>query len=217
MSSPLKKVSRTLFLACFWLPIQAQNDAHNASAPALQHYDAVPFAQGVAGPLLSDLYIPVGAGPFPAVIFMHGGDWIGQNRTQMTKIIEEISSHGYVGMAIDYDLSPRVRFPVALNECKEAVRWPRAHAALYHVDTQRVAVAGSSAGGELAALVALTNNNSHFEGNGSSKDFSSSVKVAVVYNGVYDLTTVPDDNESIIRYLGGRCSALKRLCTEASP
>lgn len=50
------------------------------------------------------------AGPYPAIVFIHGGDWIGGDRTQMTKIIEEIASHGYVGMAIDYDLSPRGPF-----------------------------------------------------------------------------------------------------------
>lgn len=204
-------------LASLCVSIRAQGSDRSAPIPALFRQGAVPFAQGVAGPLLSDLYMPVGTGPFPAIVFIHGGDWIGQDRAQMTTIIEEISSHGYVGMAIDYDLSPGVHFPVALHESKKAVRWLRAHAALYHVDSRRIAIAGTSAGGELAALVALTNGNPKFEGDGGSQTFSSSVKAAIIYNGVFDLTTVPDDNESIIRYLGDRCSALERLCVEASP
>lgn len=188
-----------------------------SAAPGFNRSNAVPFAQGKTGPLLSDLYVPQGTGPYPAIVFIHGGDWIGGDRTQMTRIIEQIAPHGYVGMAIDYDLSPAVHFPVALYESKEAIRWLRAHAATYHVDPQRIAVAGSSAGGELAALVALTNGVAHFEGDGGSKGFSSSVKAAVIYNGAFDLTTVPDDNASIIRYLGSSCSAQKKLCLDASP
>jgi acetyl esterase/lipase len=216
-SLPLKLIKSLLPAFCLCIPIQAQRSAPIATAPVVNHSKAVRFAQGKAGPLLSDLYIPEGPGPYPAIVFIHGGDWIGQDRTQMTRIIEEISSHGYIGMAIDYDLSPGVHFPVALYESKEAIRWLRAHAALYHVDPQRIAVAGSSAGGELAALVALTNGNPSFEGDGGSKGFSSSVKAAIIYNGVLDLTTVPDNNESILRYLGSSCSAQKELCREASP
>ena len=135
----------------------------------------------------------------------------------MTRIIEELASHGYVGMAIDYDLSPQVRFPVALHESKEAIRWLRAHAATYHVDPERIAVAGSSAGGELAALVALTNGDSHYEGDGGSKGFSSTVKAAILYNAALDLTTPPENDESINKYLGSSCAAQKELCLQASP
>jgi acetyl esterase/lipase len=218
MKSPLLKLIRSFLPAfCLCLSLHAQQAAPLTSVPTVSRSNAVPFAQGKAGPLLSDLYIPEGAGPYPAIVFIHGGDWIGQDRTQMTKIIEDLASHGYVGMAIDYDLSPSVHFPVALYESKEAIRWLRAHAATYHIDPQRIAVAGSSAGGELAALVGLTNGNPRFEGDGGSKGFSSSVKAAIIYNGVLDLTTVPDNNESIIRYLGSSCSAQKELCIEASP
>jgi acetyl esterase/lipase len=188
-----------------------------AATGSVTRINAVAFAQGKAGPLLSDLYVPQGTGPFPAIVFIHGGDWIAGDRTQMTRIIEYLAEHGYVGMAVDYDLSPQVHFPVPLYESKEAVRWLRAHATEYHVDPARIAVAGSSAGGELAALVALTNGNPRFEGDGGYKRFSSSVKVAVIYNGVLDLATVVDNDESIIRYLGGRCSARKDLCRDASP
>lgn len=213
----LKVIESVLPVFCVFLSLHAQQAAPMAFALTVTRSNAVSFAQGKTGPLLSDLYIPVGAGPYPAIAFIHGGDWVGGNRTQMTKIIQEIASHGYVGMAVDYDLSPGVHFPVALYEGKEAIRWLRAHAAAYHVDPQRIGVAGSSAGGELAALVALTNGDNRFEGDGSSRGFSSSVKAAIVYNGVLDLTTVRDNDESIIRYLGSSCSAQKELCFEASP
>ena len=206
-----------MFILCASLCLHAQQPAPPSSTDAVSRSDAIPYAQGKSGPLLSDLYIPNGTGPYPAIVFIHGGGWIGGDRTQMTRIIEELASHGYVGMAIDYDLSPQVHFPVALHESKEAIRWLRAHAAEYHVDPQRIAVAGSSAGGELAALVALTNGDSRYEGDGGSKGFSSTVKAAILYNAALDLTTAPENDESITKYLGSSCGAQKELCLQASP
>lgn len=214
----LQKVSRySLSLLCVSLCLHAQQPTPPTSADTVSRSNAIPYAQGKSGPLLSDLYIPSGTGPYPAIVFIHGGGWIGGDRTQMTRIIEELASHGYVGMAIDYDLSPQVHFPVALHESKEAIRWLRAHAAEYHVDPQRIAVAGSSAGGELAALVALTNGDSRYEGDGGSKGFSSTVKAAILYNAALDLTTAPENDESITKYLGSSCGAQKELCLQASP
>jgi acetyl esterase/lipase len=120
-------------------------------------------------------------------------------------------------MAIDYDLSPGVRFPIALEECKEAVRWLRAHASEYHVDPNRIAVAGGSAGGELAALVALTNGDPLYEGAGAFKNFSSKVKAAILYSADLDLTKFSESDDAILPYLGGSCSAKRDLCLQASP
>ncbi len=197
--------------------VHAQQGMPPSSSDSFSRTNAVQFAQGKSGALLSDMYIPKGAGPFPAIVFIHGGGWTSGDRTQMTKVIELLASHGYVGMAIDYDLSPAVHFPVALYECKEAVRWLRGHAAQYHVDPQRIGVAGSSAGGELAALVALTSGDPSYEGDGGSKGFSSAVKAAVIYNAALDLTAFPDTHDSIVKYLGSSCSAQKDLCSQASP
>jgi acetyl esterase/lipase len=213
----LKVIRYSLIVLCVSFCLHAQRPTRPSSAYTISRSDAIPFAQGKSGPLLSDLYIPKGTGSYPAIVFIHGGDWIGGDRTQMTKIIEELASHGYVGMAIDYDLSPQVHFPVALFESKEAIRWLRAHAAAYHVDPRRIAVAGSSAGGELAALVALTNGDGRYEGDGGSRGFSSTVKAAIIYNAALDLTAFPENDESIGRYLGSSCGAQKELCLQASP
>jgi acetyl esterase/lipase len=196
---------------------QPQPQSHGQAVDEFTRANAVPFAQGKTGPLLSDLYLPTGPGPFPAIVFIHGGGWSNGDRTQMTKVIEFLVPHGYVGMAIDYDLSPGVHFPTALYESKEAIRWLRAHAAQYHVDPNRIAVAGSSAGGEIAALVALTSGNPKFEGDGGFKEFPSTVKAAILYNAALNLTAFPDNDESILRYIGSSCSANKTACSEASP
>ena len=187
---------------------------------SMQNYgrvSGVQYAQGKVAPLLADMYLPKQSGLRPAIIFVHGGGWIGGSRTGWTKLIAPFAEQGYVGMAIDYDLSPAVRFPTALEECKEAVRWLRAHAKEYNVDPKRIAVAGGSAGGELAALVALTGGDHQYEGAGDFQTFSSNVKAAVLYSSDLDLTKFSDSDSSINAYLGGSCAEKRELCLEASP
>lgn len=189
---------------------QAQPQVHPFS-----RLNAVPYAQGKSGPLLADLYLPQVEGARPAIIFIHGGGWIHQTRGG--PVIDPLVEQGYVGMAIDYDLSPGARFPVALEECKAAVRWLRAHATEYHVDPNRIAVEGGSAGGELAALVALTGDDPRYEAFGGFHEFSSSVKAALLYSSDLDLTPFSDTDESVVAYLGGSCAEKRELCLQASP
>jgi acetyl esterase/lipase len=196
--------------------LTAQQDS---LAPAKNYIriNGVEYAKGKSAPLLADMYLPKESGLLPAIVFIHGGGWTGGSRTGWDVLIKPFAQHGYIGMAIDYDLSPGVKFPVALEECKEALRWLRAHASEYHVDPKRIAVAGGSAGGELAALVALTSGDSRYEGTGAFQNFSSSVKAAILYSSDLDLTKFSDKDSAILAYLGGSCSAKKELCLEASP
>lgn len=205
----------TILLSAAWLI--AQQSPMKPPAASYERRVGVQYAQGKLSPLLADMYLPKRATLLPAIIFIHGGGWTGGSRTQWSKLIEPFAEHGYVGMAIDYDLSPGVRFPVALEECKQAVRWLRAHASEYRVDPDRIAVAGGSAGGELAALVALTRNDSRYEGAGTFKSFSSNVKAAILYSADLDLTKFSERDDAILAYLGSSCSAQRDLCLQASP
>ena len=199
------------------LALHAQPNASGSRAESVVRVNGVRYAQGKSGPLLADFYLPQGSGVFPAILFIHGGGWVHGDRSGLAKLIAWLAERGYVGVSIDYDLSPGVRFPVALEECKEAVRWLRAHAAEYHVDPQRIAVAGGSAGGELAALVALTGGDARYESTGAEKGFSSSVKAAVLYSADLDLTPFSDTDDAILPYLGSSCAAQPELCRQASP
>lgn len=182
-----------------------------------KHLDGVPFAQGANGPLLANLLLPQSKEPTPAIVYIHGGAWTGGDRRQMDIIPNYLAPHGYAGMSIDYDLSPSVRFPVALMECKEAIRWLRAHAAQYHIDPERIAVAGASSGGELAALVALTGDDPRYEGRGENKNFSSAVQAGLTFSTPMDFTTFSYEDSSILTYIGGSCLTRKALCIQASP
>ncbi|MGA7157574.1 MAG: alpha/beta hydrolase [Acidobacteriaceae bacterium] len=197
--------------------LAAQRGSSTPSPDDFSRVNAVKYAQGKVGPLLADLYLPNEPGLRPAIVYIHGGGWTGGGRNGVwSKLIAPFAQQGYVGMAIDYDLSPGVQFPVALEECKEAVRWLRAHASEYHVDPNRIAIAGGSAGGELAALVALTGGDVRYEA-GAYRDFSSSVKAAILYSSDLDLTKFSDTDSAILAYLGGSCAAKRDLCLQASP
>jgi acetyl esterase/lipase len=175
----------------------------------------VTYTNGAQGPLRADVYIPSGTGVHPGIVFIHGGGWVSGNRSQMMKVIKALADAGYVGFTIDYDLG-KSSFPGALNESLAAVKFFRAHAAEYHLDPFRIAVAGSSAGGELAALVGL-----------AKGDPASQVEAAVIFNGALDLTAAAPLSPSadgkapppsdITIYLGGECAALMDACRAASP
>jgi acetyl esterase/lipase len=168
----------------------------------------VTYTQGMNGPLKADVYIPMSPGLHPGIVFIHGGGWTSGDRNQLIKVIKAMADAGYVGFTIDYDLG-KSTFPGALNESLAAVRFFRAHAAEYHLDPFRIAVAGSSAGGELAALVGL-----------SQQDTASHVEAALIFNGALDLTmsaSKPPQPSSVTTYLGGECTSMMDACKAASP
>jgi len=181
----------------------------------------VTYTTGAQGPLKADVYIPAGAGPFPGIVFIHGGGWQNGNRNQMIKLIKALAEDGYVGFTIEYDVAP-VHFPASFHESLAAVRFFRDHAAEYRLDPARVGVAGSSAGGELAALVALNPEGlTVFEeepaGGAAKTGKPAAVQAALILNGALDLTALGDSSTSVTNYLGGQCSGRPRDCKDASP
>jgi len=168
----------------------------------------VTYTTGMKGPLQADVYVPHGTGPFAGIVFIHGGGWVSGNRNQMISLIKALAEDGYVCFTIEYDLG-QATYPHSLEESMAAVKFFREHAAEYHLDPARIAVAGSSAGGELAALVAL-----------AQGDAASRVQAAMILNGVLDLTQRDDKATAaspVTTYLGGECKTLKEACRAASP
>jgi acetyl esterase/lipase len=173
-------------------------------------------------PLKLDLARPAeGAGPFPAVICLHGGGWIGGDRKQMSRTIEVLARRGYVAVAPDYRLAPQHHFPAALEDCKAAVRWLRGNAARYRVDAKHVGVVGLAAGGHLACLLGVTQPADGLEGTGGPMDQPSGVQAVVSFFGPTDLTAGVWSQDAIDRnlvpLLGGTPSQKPELCRKASP
>lgn len=128
-----------------------------------------------------------GSGPFPAVVCIHGGGFRAGTRESYDKLCLTLAQHGYVAVTVTYRLAPAYPFPAAVHDCKAAVRWLRANAAKYHVDTARIGVTGGSAGGHLCQFLGVTQGVKAFEGEGNL-DQSSDVSCVVNYYGPSDFT-----------------------------
>ncbi len=117
-------------------------------------------ADGPHGPIPMRLYRPQPAldrgAPGPALLYFHGGGWvIGDLDTHDTLCREIATRAGQVVIAVDYRLAPEHRFPAAYDDALAALRWVHAQAAALGIDASKLAVGGDSAGGNLAAAVAL--------------------------------------------------------------
>lgn len=116
-------------------------------------------AEGPLGPIPLRLYRPLGTMAdqvLPALVYYHGGGWvIGDLDTHDTLCRELANGSGCAVVSVDYRLAPEHRFPAAVDDAIAAARWVRREAAALKLDAERIAVGGDSAGGNLAAVVAI--------------------------------------------------------------
>jgi len=121
----------------------------------------------------------------PVLLYFHGGAWVmGDKREQGIPMLEHLAERGYVCVTANYALSPKARWPQHIVDCKLALSWVKRNIADYGGDPSLVFVSGCSAGGHLAALVALSANDPVWQP-GFDDDDSSVVGCVPLY-GVYD-------------------------------
>jgi acetyl esterase len=102
------------------------------------------------------IYTPVGHGPFPVLVWFHGGGWVvGDLETADPTARHLTVGAGCVVVSVDYRLAPETKFPGAADDCYAATAWVAQNGARIDGDAARIAVGGDSAGGNLAAAVAL--------------------------------------------------------------
>jgi acetyl esterase/lipase len=112
-------------------------------------------------PLQLDLHVPPGDGPFPVVLWVHGGGWWHGSRAWLPEGHEPYDFHrrlvarGYAVADVDYRLSREATYPAQLVDVQAAIRWLRHFAADLRLDPDRFAALGESAGGHLAAMAGL--------------------------------------------------------------
>ena len=178
--------------------------------------------------LLGDLYLPKGAGPFPALVAVHGGGWQQGVRSAFQYWGPYLAARGYALFAISYRLAKKGQktFPQAVQDVLAAVQFVRGSAKEFRIDPDRVALMGASAGAHLASLAALGGRSAPFA-NGYPQDahakVPTGVKVLVGVYGVYDLTAMwqtyrqqsPHDN-NIANFLGAAPIEDRRLYFDAS-
>ena len=132
--------------------------------------------------------------PRPAIVVIHGGGWLEGDKSSFASReagvpgnIVDFGDRGFVAVTINYRLSGEAPFPAALEDCKCAVRWLRAHARDYNVDPRHVGAYGNSAGGHLALLLGMVGKDAGLEGDGPHQDHSSVVQAVVSDSGSLDL------------------------------
>lgn len=156
-----------------------------AAQPARKTYTNLSYANDSKAQKL-DLYLPAKAGPYALVIWIHGGGFIGGDKANFrgSPILQALLDRGYATAVINYRLSGEAKFPAQIFDTKAAVRWLRANAATYDLNPGKVGVWGASAGGNLAALLATSNNTKGLEdlSMGNSRE-PSSVQVAIDWFG----------------------------------
>ena len=104
-----------------------------------------------------DVYVPAGlTGRAPLVVHIHGGGWWGGSKGEARTYCDSLYYAGYVIADINYRLSTDSMWPAQIYDCKTAIRFLKANAARYHIDTAHVGLMGESAGGHLAAMVGVT-------------------------------------------------------------
>ncbi len=111
---------------------------------------------GPGGQIPVRIYTPQGSGPFPVLVYFHGGGWvIGNVDTHDPTCRTLTNAAGCVVVSVDYRLAPEHKFPAAVDDCYAATQWVAANAAAINGDSSRIAIGGDSAGGNLTAVVAI--------------------------------------------------------------
>ncbi|WP_437204895.1 alpha/beta hydrolase fold domain-containing protein [Planctomicrobium sp. SH664] len=164
--------------------------------------------------LLLDLKIPAATtpGPYPLVVWIHGGGWRAGTKKGYGRAAELVDA-GYAVASVEYRLSTEAISPAQIHDCKAAIRWLRAHAAEYNINPDQIGVWGSSAGGHLVALLGTSGGVAELEGTiGDHLNVSSRVQAVCDHCGPSDLVrmaTTPGferrqgPNDSMAVLLGG--------------
>jgi acetyl esterase/lipase len=184
--------------------------AESATAPAPRiTLDVAYLAPGRKEKL--DLYLPAPplAGRLsPAVVWIHGGGWMAgtKSETRAQEVCTTLAKAGYVAVSIEYRLGEGA-WPTNLQDCKNGVRFLRAHAKEYQIEPARIAVAGGSAGGHLALMVGFTGDQPAFDPKPADALYhgvSCAVSAVIDMYGISDLRTrraIADDGSLTAKIL----------------
>ncbi len=200
----MPKTPRAVFLLMLWVLLLASCDRASPEANPAEEATPAPAGiierdvtyctmEGVA--LKMDLYYPLaGEGPWPVVMYVHGGGWVNGNKNSGVGMrdIPSLQHAGFLVVSANYRLAPEHKFPAMIEDLKCAVRYLRAHAADYNLDPDRIGAWGSSAGGHLVSLLATADESAGWE-TGEYLDQSSRVVAVVDMFGPADLTLFSSD------------------------
>ncbi len=150
----------------------------------------VVYAEVDGHPLRFDHFRPLPAAePVPAVVFVHGGAWVGGDPSQAAGNGLHFARRGIATVSISYRLAPAYRFPAPLDDVRHGLRWVRSHAAELGIDPDRLALMGLSAGAHLAVLAHVARDLGPLTPDlpADLRDVPETVRAVIAHYGPYDL------------------------------
>jgi acetyl esterase len=148
------------------------DDYVNGGAPATTVRTAVPLREVNGWRVTADIHRPAGDGPFPVLVYLHGGAWVMGAPATHRRLAAELAQNGLLVVVVDYRRAPKHRFPAAVQDAVHAVDWVREHAAEFGGDPGTVLLGGDSAGANLAAAALAT---------------GVRAEAALLFYGIYDV------------------------------
>jgi len=212
----LNSLRLIIFLSVLdWTRIQADSSEFSSS-PQIEVRGDVAFLAPHRLEKL-DLYLPKqrkAGEKSPAVLLIHGGGWKEGDKRQPREIEfgATLAENGYVAASINYALRSAGKFPLNLQDCKNGIRYLRAHADALGIDSDRISVMGSSAGGHLALMVAYTGDDRTFAPTEPYPGVSDKVSCVVDFYGITDIgnrkKTDPNGNPNELRGVESEVQAI---------
>jgi acetyl esterase len=157
---------------------QGKDTSPMALVPGVTSVDST--IPGPAGALPVRIYTPAGTGPFPVIVYFHGGGWVIADKNVYDGGARGLAKQAdAVVISVDYRLAPEAKFPAQHDDALATYKWAISNAASINGDPKRLAVAGESAGGNLALATAI-----------SARDQQLTMPLHVL--AVYPITQVTD-------------------------
>ncbi|HTF35409.1 MAG TPA: alpha/beta hydrolase [Myxococcota bacterium] len=154
----------------------------NASPPTVGTlHEGVLVRDLPSGRVTADVAEPASAGPHPVLVYLHGGGWCSGSPRSHRKLALRFAEAGFVVVNLGYRLAPEAPFPGPLEDCLFAVRWAARQAQRFDGDPARIAIAGDSAGANLAAAAAIAL---------ADDDSVARLSAALLFYGVFDFPTL---------------------------
>ena len=216
-----------LFVYPFFLFAQSTNRVLDIFPKGTTLYDDLSYANDTLKKHLLDIYLPTqGKESYPVVIWIHGGAWMSNDKyadmSYMKQTLKSFIDSGYAVASIDYRWSTMAIFPAQIQDCNQAIEYLYQHAEKYRLDRKKFALIGFSAGGHLANLVGLSNNNfvKDFYADGKKPHFK--IRLVLDFYGPANFFTLKgndskDPKNPINLLLGGTVTDKPDLAKEASP
>ncbi|WP_092542829.1 alpha/beta hydrolase [Zunongwangia mangrovi] len=179
----------------------------------------IEYKETASSILKLDIYRPVFSAEekAPVILLIHGGGWISGSKENQRIMAQNLAENGFVAITIAYRLSQEAVYPAGVIDIKDAIRWIKSNAKAYNIDSDKIAVLGTSAGAQLATLVGVTPNSEIY--NEEDEEISSKVQAIVNVDGIVSFVHPEASAEGEIAglWLDGSRTENPKNWKEASP